>query len=109
MKGNEFSARELNTDAVNWLRRLHQTLIVKVYRKDIIRNDCHRTSQLGFSHTKTKTMLTKKTSGIILPPQKHCGYWVRGVLLCWQKSDEFIWKASAIYRQMITGKNQKTT
>jgi hypothetical protein len=53
-------------------------------------------------------MLTKKTSGIILPPQKQCGYWVREVLFCQQKPDEFIWKASVICRQMITGKNQKS-
>jgi len=29
MKGNEISVKELSTDAVEWLQKLHQTLTVK--------------------------------------------------------------------------------
>lgn len=46
MKGNEFSSRELNTDAANWLKKLHQTLIVKEYGKGTIRNYCQEMTLL---------------------------------------------------------------
>ncbi|MBK7099459.1 MAG: phage integrase N-terminal SAM-like domain-containing protein [Sphingobacteriales bacterium] len=38
MKGNEISVKELRTDAVEWLQKLHQTLTVKEYGKGTIRN-----------------------------------------------------------------------
>jgi hypothetical protein len=38
MKGNEISAKELRPDAVEWLRKLHQTMLVKDYGKGSVRN-----------------------------------------------------------------------
>lgn len=46
MKGNEFSSRELSTDAANWLKKLHQILIVKEYGKGTIRNYCQEMALL---------------------------------------------------------------
>lgn len=46
MKGNEFSSRELSTDAANWLKKLHQILIVKEYGKGAIRNYCQEMALL---------------------------------------------------------------
>ena len=40
MKGNEFSSKELRPDAVEWLQKLRQTLIVKEYGKGTVRNYC---------------------------------------------------------------------
>jgi hypothetical protein len=33
MKGNEISAKELRADAVEWLTKLHQTMLIKDYGK----------------------------------------------------------------------------
>jgi hypothetical protein len=41
MKGNEISAKELRPDAVEWLTKLHQTMLVKDYGKGSVRNYCH--------------------------------------------------------------------
>ena len=38
MKGNEISAKELRADAVEWLAKLHQTMIIKDYGKGSVRN-----------------------------------------------------------------------
>lgn len=40
MKGNEFSSKELRPDAIEWLQKLRQTLIVKEYGKGTVRNYC---------------------------------------------------------------------
>lgn len=40
MKSNELSSLELNTDAVDWLKKLYQTLTVKEYGRDSVRNYC---------------------------------------------------------------------
>src|SRR5664279_4004277 len=40
MKGNEISVKELRLDAVEWLRKLHQTMLVKEYGKGSVRNYC---------------------------------------------------------------------
>ena len=40
MKGNEISVKELRADAVEWLTKLHQTMLVKDYGKGSVRNYC---------------------------------------------------------------------
>ena len=40
MKGNEISLKELRPDSVEWLSKLHQTLVVKEYGKGTLRNYC---------------------------------------------------------------------
>lgn len=40
MKGNEVSVKELRSDAVEWLSKLHQTMLVKEYGKGSVRNYC---------------------------------------------------------------------
>jgi site-specific recombinase XerD len=40
MKGNEISAKELRADALEWLTKLHQTMLVKDYGKGSVRNYC---------------------------------------------------------------------
>lgn len=40
MKGNEISVKELRPDAVEWLTKLHQTMLVKEYGKGSVRNYC---------------------------------------------------------------------
>jgi hypothetical protein len=40
MKGNEISVKELRADAVEWLTKLHQTMLVKEYGKGSVRNYC---------------------------------------------------------------------
>ena len=40
MKGNEFSVKVLRADAVEWLRKLHQTMLIKEYGKGSVRNYC---------------------------------------------------------------------
>lgn len=46
MKGNEISAKELRADAVEWLAKLHQTLIIKDYGKGSVRNYCQEMTLL---------------------------------------------------------------
>ena len=46
MKGNEISAKELRADAVEWLTKLHQTLVIKDYGKGSIRNYCQEMTLL---------------------------------------------------------------
>ena len=38
MKGNEISVKELRADAVEWLAKLHQTMLIKDYGKGSVRN-----------------------------------------------------------------------
>jgi hypothetical protein len=38
MKGNEISVKELWPDAVEWLAKLHQTMLVKAYGKGSVHN-----------------------------------------------------------------------
>jgi|ERR1035437_9118005 site-specific recombinase XerD len=40
MKGNEISVKELRSDAVEWLTKLHQTMVIKEYGKGSVRNYC---------------------------------------------------------------------
>lgn len=40
MKGNEISLKELRPDAVEWLTKLHQTMVIKEYGKGSLRNYC---------------------------------------------------------------------
>ena len=40
MKGNEISVKELRQDAVEWLTKLHQTMLIKEYGKGSVRNYC---------------------------------------------------------------------
>ena len=40
MKGNEISVKELRPDAVEWLTKLHQTMLIKEYGKGSVRNYC---------------------------------------------------------------------
>ena len=40
MKGNEISVKVLRADAVEWLRKLHQTMLIKEYGKGSVRNYC---------------------------------------------------------------------
>ena len=40
MKGNEISTKELRADAVEWLAKLHQTMVIKEYGKGSVRNYC---------------------------------------------------------------------
>ena len=40
MKGNQISPKELRSDAVEWLAKLHQTMQIKSYGKGSIRNYC---------------------------------------------------------------------
>lgn len=46
MKGNEISAKELTADAVEWLTKLHQTLVIKDYGKGSVRNYCQEMTLL---------------------------------------------------------------
>ncbi len=46
MKGNEISLKELRPDAVEWLKKLHQTLVVKEYGKGTVRNYCQEMTLL---------------------------------------------------------------
>ena len=46
MKGNEISAKELRADAVEWLSKLHQTLVIKDYGKGSVRNYCQEMTLL---------------------------------------------------------------
>lgn len=52
MKGNEISVKELRPDAVQWLTKLHQTMLVKDYGKGSVRNYCQEMRLLFkyFSH-----------------------------------------------------------
>ena len=40
MKGNEISLKELRPDVVEWLTKLHQTLMIKEYGKGTVCNYC---------------------------------------------------------------------
>ena len=55
MKGNEFSLLELNADAVDWLKKLHQTLTVKEYGRGSVRNYCQEMNLL-FKYYNHKTV-----------------------------------------------------
>ena len=44
--GNEFSVKELRPDAVEWLSKLHQTMIIKDYGKGSVRNYCREMTLL---------------------------------------------------------------
>jgi hypothetical protein len=46
MKGNEISVKELRPDAVEWLGKLHQTMLVKEYGKGSVRNYCQEMTLL---------------------------------------------------------------
>ena len=52
MKGNEFSLKKLRPDAVEWLTKLHQTLVIKQYGKGTVRNYCREMKLLfkSFNH-----------------------------------------------------------
>lgn len=52
-------------------------------------------------------MLTKKTSGDILPPQKQCSDWVRGVMCHKENSTGFILKISSTHWEMFAKKTGK--
>lgn len=55
MKGNEFSLKELRPDAVEWLTKLHQTMLVKEYGKGSVRNYC-REMKLLFKYFNHKAV-----------------------------------------------------
>ena len=38
MKGNEFSKKTLSENVVNWIKKLHQLLVLKEYGKGTLRN-----------------------------------------------------------------------
>jgi len=42
MKGNEISVKELRPDAVEWLTKLHQTMVVKEYGKVVYATTARR-------------------------------------------------------------------
>ncbi len=46
MKGNEISTKELRADAVEWLTKLHQTLVIKDYGKGSVHNYCQEMTLL---------------------------------------------------------------
>ena len=50
MKGNEISLKELRPDAVEWLTKLHQTLVIKEYGKGTVR----KIGLAGYLHAKNK-------------------------------------------------------
>lgn len=53
--GNEFSVKELRPDAVEWLFKLHQTMIIKEYGKGSVRNYC-REMKLLFKYFNHKAV-----------------------------------------------------
>ena len=53
--GNEFSEKELRPDAVEWLFKLHQTMIIKEYGKGSVRNYC-REMKLLFKYFNHKAV-----------------------------------------------------
>ncbi|HEY5369597.1 MAG TPA: tyrosine-type recombinase/integrase [Hanamia sp.] len=53
--GNEFSVKELRPDAVEWLTKLHQTMIIKEYGKGSVRNYC-REMKLLFKYFNHKAV-----------------------------------------------------
>ena len=53
--GNEFSVKELRPDAVEWLSKLHQTMIIKEYGKGSVRNYC-REMKLLFKYFNHKAV-----------------------------------------------------
>ncbi|MDQ6842976.1 MAG: phage integrase N-terminal SAM-like domain-containing protein [Bacteroidota bacterium] len=59
MKGNEISVKELRADAVEWLTKLHQTMLIKEYGKGSVRNYCQEMRML----LNTTTIKQFRTSG----------------------------------------------
>ena len=63
MKGNEISLKELRPDAVEWLVKLHQTLVVKEYGKGTLRNYCQE-MRLLFKYFNHKAVVDLRQSDI---------------------------------------------
>ena len=63
MKGNEISLKELRPDAVEWLTKLHQTLVVKEYGKGTLRNYCQE-MRLLFKYFNHKAVVDLRQSDI---------------------------------------------
>ena len=63
MKGNEISVKELRADAVEWLTKLHQTLVIKEYGKGSVRNYCQE-MKLLFKYFNHKAVVDIRQSDI---------------------------------------------
>ena len=63
MKVNEISSKELRPDAVEWLTKLHQTLVVKEYGKGSVRNYCGE-MKLLFKYFNHKAVVDLRQSDI---------------------------------------------
>ena len=63
MKVNEISLKELRPDAVEWLTKLHQTLVVKEYGKGTLRNYCGE-MKLLFKYFNHKAVVDLRQSDI---------------------------------------------
>jgi hypothetical protein len=63
MKGNEISVKELRADAVEWLTKLHQTLVIKEYGKGSVRNYCQE-MKLLFKYFNHKAVVDIRRSDI---------------------------------------------
>ena len=63
MKGNEISLKELRPDAVEWLTKLHQTLVIKEYGKGTVRNYCQE-MKLLFKYFNHKAVVDLRQSDI---------------------------------------------
>jgi integrase/recombinase XerD len=63
MKGNEISLKELRPDAVEWLTKLHQTLVIKEYGKGTVRNYCQE-MKLLFKYFNHKAVVDLQQSDI---------------------------------------------